>query len=419
MQQILFHLPFINLPVPAFGATLFLTFIACMAFCKMRAARQGIPRERMESLAIVLLLSGLFGARLFFVIQYRLPWVDFFKIWEGGIVFYGSVMGGALGYIVYYWTVLRKEGVSTWTLADIVAPTLALGLVMGRIGCLLNGCCYGQVACDDCPALHFPLLTGPPRDMVVRQFGYQSSLGFAARGKLDDPRSVVTSVEPDSQALEAGLKAGDIIVGVNGRPNAMVMTVAGEADARTALAAKLEQFEAVILPVESMPKWDRIRVERPIFFLPARDVAEAVPGVTLQQVEDFLSNQVRNWPKGGATIQLDVERDGRKIALPGYLPRSLGLQPTQIYESISMALLLALLLAYFPFRRHDGQVFVMWMLGYAVHRFLNEMLRNDTEPVIGKLTASMAVSLLVFAGALILEAYLRATQARRQPVGPS
>ncbi len=73
----------------------------------------------------------------------------FFKIWEGGIVFYGSAFGGAIGYGLFYWFVMRKLNISGWQLADAVAPLLALGLAIGRIGCYLNGCCWGQVACEE------------------------------------------------------------------------------------------------------------------------------------------------------------------------------------------------------------------------------------------------------------------------------
>ena len=64
-----------------------------------------------------------------------------------------------------------------------------------------------------------------------------------------------------------------------------------------------------------------------------------------------------------------------------FRPRTLPLQPTQPYESISMFLLFLALTAYYPFRRHHGEMMVLFMLGYAAHRFIDEMLRNDTDPV--------------------------------------
>jgi len=86
-----------------------------------------------------------------------------------------------------------------------------------------------------------------------------------------------------------------------------------------------------------------------------------------------------------------------------YAPTSIGVNPTQIYETISMCLLLFFLLSYLPYRRRDGEMMVLMMVGYGVHRFLNEMLRTDTEPVWGTgLTLSQNVSIGVLIGAALL-----------------
>src|SRR5262249_27319535 len=82
------------------------------------------------------------------------------------------------------------------------------------------------------------------------------------------------------------------------------------------------------------------------------------------------------------------DRSGEPMDVGPFRPQSLGLHPTQLYESISMGLLFLLLLAFYPFRRHYGEVFVLFMLCYAVHRFFNEMLRDDTVPLAAGLTLS-------------------------------
>jgi phosphatidylglycerol:prolipoprotein diacylglycerol transferase len=72
-------------------------------------------------------------------------------IQHGGLVYYGGLIGAMLAGIGYlYWKKLP-----VWKIADILAPSIALGSVFGRIGCLLNGCCYGR-ACDLPWAIHFP-----------------------------------------------------------------------------------------------------------------------------------------------------------------------------------------------------------------------------------------------------------------------
>ena len=115
---------------------------------------------------------------------------------------------------------------------------------------------------------------------------------------------------------------------------------------------------------------------------------------------------VTNWPQGETHLTLSVERDGKAIALPTFRPETIGLHPTQVYETISALLILLLLTAYYPFRRHDGEVFVLFMLCYSIHRFINEMLRNDTPPVFAGMTLSQNTSILVLTIAVVLLAYL-------------
>src|SRR5207302_7169849 len=193
---------------------------ACTLWASRRGQAIGMKPERVQDLVIWLFFTGIIGARVLYMIQYSSQFPDkspaallgaFFQIWKGGIIFYGSALGGALGYGLFYWFVLRRLDVSGWRLADAVAPILCLGLAIGRIGCYLNGCCWGQVACEEtCPvplgAAHFPLLPAHARGELVAEKYLQTSTGFAiaprSRGgfAFDDPRSVVTAIEPDSPA---------------------------------------------------------------------------------------------------------------------------------------------------------------------------------------------------------------------------
>jgi prolipoprotein diacylglyceryltransferase len=70
-----------------------------------------------------------------------------------------------------------------------------------------------------------------------------------------------------------------------------------------------------------------------------------------------------------------------------------------------MCLLIFLLLSYYPFRHHDGEVMVLLMVGYSIHRFINESLR--IEPTVGMgLTLSQWGSVLIFVAAVAMELYL-------------
>jgi phosphatidylglycerol:prolipoprotein diacylglycerol transferase len=79
------------------------------------------------------------------------PLAEIFMVWKGGLVFYGGLVGATLAGIFY----IRLKKLPLWKVADILAPSIALGYVFGRIGCLLNGCCYGR-ACNLPWAIRFP-----------------------------------------------------------------------------------------------------------------------------------------------------------------------------------------------------------------------------------------------------------------------
>jgi prolipoprotein diacylglyceryltransferase len=335
MQQVLWRIPIHTpwfpegIPIYGFGMMLFLAFLVCTWLAGRRAQRAGIAKEHIQDLAIWVFVGGLLGARITFLLAettvqsvgeflWQLP-----RIWDGGIVLYGSVLGALVGYLGFYVFVFRKYHCSTLKLADVVAPAIAIGVCLGRIGCFLNGCCYGQVACPDCLtyAVPFPL-TAPPGEALVAK-GYQSA-GFTLADRQDGRGVRVGRVMPGSDAAAAGLRPGDEIVAAGG--------------------------QTINTPEE------------------------------LAKYVSSLRHRTEN--RGKTALDLVVRpapgTDEKRLS---FVPHTLGLYPTQLFEAVSMFLLFLLLTAYYPFRRRDGEVVVLLMVGYAVHRFLNEMLRDDPRPI--------------------------------------
>jgi prolipoprotein diacylglyceryltransferase len=99
---------------------------------------------------------------------------------------------------------------------------------------------------------------------------------------------------------------------------------------------------------------------------------------------------------------------GEKVERATIYPRTLGLYPTQLYEVVSMFLLLLVLLAYEPFRRNPGQVMAVLMVGYGIHRSLNELLRDDPRPISLELLGS---GFLIVAGIALWTVLWRMTPA--------
>lgn len=416
MQQVFFVLPG-EIPIYGFGMMLFLCVIVCVRFAQKKVAPLGLSADRMYDFAVVLFVTGIVGARITFMIQYDRSLLDFFRVWEGGLVFYGSLIGGFLGFWVFWYIVVRKLGISPFSIGDILAPTLCIGLALGRIGCFLNGCCYGHVAEDATFQSHFPMLTAPSRDMMLKN-GWLTPAGFTTtEAPMDDPRTVVEGVEPASAAFAAGLLPGDKIVRVNGKANSGLLFAASNPAKIAEVTAKLTDAGLKVEPITGAPGDGAIRVTVPEVkdWLKARDILRSA-GMNARGV-DLLTEMLPDWPKGSQSMLLAVDRKGTIVDLPSFTPRTLGLHPTQLYETISAALLVFLLLSYTPFRRHNGQVFVMMLIGYAVHRIINETLRDDTENVAFGMTLSMNISILMIFGAIVMEVYLRFTQTNRWAKG--
>ena len=118
----------------------FLTGIWWMA---RLAEQEGVPRDTMYDISFWVVLAAIIGSRIFFVIvnydQYVSAPLDALKIWSGGLVFYGGLIGAIIATVI----MARRNNIRLWKLADIMAPGLALGHAVGRLGCFFAGCCYG------------------------------------------------------------------------------------------------------------------------------------------------------------------------------------------------------------------------------------------------------------------------------------
>ena len=148
MRQVLFTIPSSAFKVFGYGVMLFLAFLGSMNLAAWRARREKLDPEVIYDLALWVFLGGLVGARVFYVVQY---WGD--TVHTSGT---SSRSGrGGSSSTAASWAG-RPRSSSTGRapfplrpMLDVVAPSLALGIAMGRLGCFLNGCCYGDRA--TCP----------------------------------------------------------------------------------------------------------------------------------------------------------------------------------------------------------------------------------------------------------------------------
>lgn len=133
-----------NWPVYSYGVLLAAAYLAALQLAVVRARRRGIDGARVMDLGIYLIIAALVGAKLMLVVVDFKYFVDqpreLMSIVRAGGVFYG----GLIAALVVALVLVRRYQLRIWTTADLFAPGIALGHVVGRLGCLLAGCCYGR-----------------------------------------------------------------------------------------------------------------------------------------------------------------------------------------------------------------------------------------------------------------------------------
>ncbi|QEH37990.1 Prolipoprotein diacylglyceryl transferase [Aquisphaera giovannonii] len=262
MRQVLFTIPFLGWPVFGYGAMLVLAFVSSTWLAAWRARKEKLNPDVILDMAFWVFFIGLVAARLFYCVQY---WgteiqslAEVVKYWKGGIVYYGGIIGGVLAFFGYW----KLHPFPMRPYLDALSPSIMVGTLFGRLGCFLNGCCFGDV-CNLPWAVSFP------------------------------------------------------------KPS---------------------------------PPWS---YERALKLIP-EDAAWSLP-----------------------------------------------LHPTQLYSAFDGLVIFALLTAYYPVRRRDGEVLGLLMLAYPVTRFLIEYLRSDEGDFFAGFTISQNISILLFLGGLAYWAWLR------------
>ncbi len=160
MHPVLFELPiFGGLRVYTYGVLVALGFLAGMMWVGKEAKRLGEDPARATDLVFYIIIVALLGSRMAYVAisdseQFFRDPLSFFRIWEGGLVFYGGLITAIL-FAVWF---THRHQLSFWRMTDVFAPGVSLGHAFGRLGCLMAGCCHGRPAPADlwC-AMTFPL----------------------------------------------------------------------------------------------------------------------------------------------------------------------------------------------------------------------------------------------------------------------
>lgn len=194
MRPILFEIPkiagFGPFPIHSFGVMMVIAFAAAMWVAKNRSPRFGIPSAKILDACFWMLIAGVLGARIVFILQ-DLPFYldpknrgELLSLQFQGLTSFGGLIFGIGALIVW----AKKEKIPLLRAFDAVGPIFLVGHAIGRIGCLLNGCCYGTVCPDtfplatkfaDVPGLHQPAQI---YDALMTAVAYGLVLQFEKRG---------------------------------------------------------------------------------------------------------------------------------------------------------------------------------------------------------------------------------------------
>ena len=147
----------LHLPVYTYGILLLFAFVSGIAWFAANCRKLGQPLPDLVDILLVIAISGITGARLLYIILFPEQFsglADYFALHEGGLVFYGGLFSAIAGLFIY----LRQKGIAWQPVFDCLIPSLAMGQALGRLGCLINGCCYGRRS----EILHIYRLSGDP-----------------------------------------------------------------------------------------------------------------------------------------------------------------------------------------------------------------------------------------------------------------
>ena len=441
-----------GLPIRGYGAMILLAVICSMALAMWRAWRAAIQPEILLSLAFWMILPGIIGARSIYVTEYwsreYWPVYQVHGLWglagaivnvaNGGLVVYGAFFGGVVGFLLFCW----KYRLPLLAMADLIAPSLLLGLALGRVGCLLNGCCFGG-PCDLPWKVEFPW-NSPVH--LHQTFDQETPLLGLTLEDGPDGRPQITEIEAGSPAERAGLMPKQTINRINGMAvgtakdadwailNLGKLHLSVQGDAGPPIVWIVDNPSPASSPSESdWPGYLRIfglklaggRQDAPVIAKVRSPSAEKAFGLrsgmrieklngrpvkTIGQLDDLIREHAA---KPWLTVEIAGVVPGVEVPVPQPLPRSMPVHPTQVYSTIDALILCLLLLACQPFFRRDGAVTALMMTVYPITRFLIEDLRMDEANIFGTgMHISQNISLGVFVFAVGLWIFIF----RRPPV---
>ncbi len=408
-----------ELPIKGYGLMLMIGFLTGIWSCMRRAQKVRSDPDIVLNAGFLALIFGVFGARVFYVVHY---WDSHFRgrgimsafdVTSGGLEFYGGFIAAVVAILIY----LRIKGYSARLFLDIMAPGVMWGLAFGRLGCTLNGCCFGGTCPTNFPwplAVTFPYAS-PAHTHHFQQYRVSLPRELMYIDSFGSPRPI------DRERIAM-------------KPKNIYGPRKQYKQASQALGAAFDQLPASEATERIRKSWQRFAVERrlvPRGLLEQLDVSEARQAAARvaaarQELKDacaaasnggslleLIKAEHQAWDKwekhrlelrdllgdsrnprpDAANIQKLQERAGHYRSHTVYFAQPLG--------TINALILSGVLAAFFYRRRVHGAVFGLMFVLYPITRIILEWIRADNPIDSGGLTISQAISVGVIPLALV------------------
>jgi phosphatidylglycerol:prolipoprotein diacylglycerol transferase len=371
-MPVLFRIPGIGYEVPGYGLALMIGFLLSTVWAAQRAAKSRANPDTILNCAFGALFGGVVGSRFMYVVHY---WEDFanrgsigriilaiIDVRKGGLEVYGGLLTAIAVILIYLW--FSKHSLR-WYM-DIMAPSAALGMAIGRIGCFLNGCCWGGT-CDLPWAVRFPFSS----PAAVQQWSDR--------------------VPGAALPQELVLQIGDGL-GATPLPRETFRLSDAELDNGR---AQLEQYLAQLHSLKGKLDQATDAAEK------KKLEAEAVALAARQPLQDapFLKAGVENM------VRYNLSASALRALATAH--PSQRVHPTQLYAFVALSLLALLLSALYWRRTRDGQVIFALFLIEPPTRWVLELLRADNPVDTAGFTISqfiaICMTLIGLVGLLVLQ----------------
>jgi prolipoprotein diacylglyceryltransferase len=393
------------LRVYGYGLMLVLGFLVSIYVAQRRARRAGENPEHMARVGLLSLLGGIVGSRAAYVVEHwdrqfadsanRLGAI--LNVTSGGLVYYGGVILATAMVLAY----LLAKHLPIRRYLDMVAVSLMIGLAFGRVGCTLNGCCYGARCREDWAlGMRFPMFSRPLWKLDGRENPF--SQDTRAPGPVYSHQLSRCRISPPAPLVKAA-REGEVRVDGAFRDFKEVHApryLHGRLSTdQTVLWADPNDEPAARQAFYALAGADRLLDEEEWrrglkagggFLRGSEHWDEAIVSdvdrsgrLTFEEAWQYLLERRRRF---------DADRDGRlsapeRAAANRLLQAdqfqlaaaalSLPVKPAQVLGVINALLLAGLLWWFYRLRRREGQVFALLVVLYPITRFVLEIVRDD------------------------------------------